>query len=210
MTTASRTPIMHFTHVANLSAIVERGGLLADTEVRKIGGPLKDCADAGIKGRRQQTSITVPPGGCVADYVPFYFAPRSPMLFRINKGGVSTYPDGQEPLVYLVSSVEGALSAGLTWVGSDGNCATSITRHYNSWPAMKSNVDWKLMGERIWKNTDEDGDRMRRRQAEFLVHKLFPLDCIEFLAVINDAMVDKVRSVVGQRFPVVRMNSWYY
>lgn len=93
------TAIMHFTHIANLSSIMKLGGLLADSEMCNLGGPVKDCADADIKSRRQDIPITVPPHGRVADYVPFYYAPRSPMLYRISRGGVATYPDGQDPLV---------------------------------------------------------------------------------------------------------------
>jgi len=48
--------------------------------------------------------VPLAPYGCVADYVPFYFAPRSPMLYKLHKGGVPNYTGGQDPLVYLVSS----------------------------------------------------------------------------------------------------------
>jgi hypothetical protein len=56
----------------------------------------------------------------VADYVPFYFAPRSPMLYKLHKGGVPNYTNGQDPLVYLVSSAEAVAAGGASFVFSGG------------------------------------------------------------------------------------------
>jgi hypothetical protein len=56
----------------------------------------------------------------VADYVPFYFAPRSPMLYKLHKGGVPNYTNGQDPLVYLVSSAEAVAASGASFVFSGG------------------------------------------------------------------------------------------
>ncbi|MEU5780384.1 DarT ssDNA thymidine ADP-ribosyltransferase family protein [Micromonospora lupini] len=39
-------------------------------------------------------------------------------------------------------------------------------------------VDWPLLGARIWKDVPDDMDRMRRRAAEFLVHRKFPVDLL--------------------------------
>lgn len=75
--------LVHFTHVRNLRGIAERG-LLADA----CGAdPQVDCAEGGIKEARRRRIVPIGPGGVVADYVPFYYAPRSPMLRRIHGGG---------------------------------------------------------------------------------------------------------------------------
>ena len=63
-----------------------------------------EAADLDIKAARKSVQVPLAPYGCVADYVPFYFAPRSPMLYKLHKGGVPNYTGGQDPLVYLVSS----------------------------------------------------------------------------------------------------------
>lgn len=67
--------------------------------------------------------VRVRPGGVVADYVPFYFAPRSPMLYAIHMGNVAEYNDGIDPLVYIVTSVERLLALGLAVVTTDRNAA---------------------------------------------------------------------------------------
>jgi ssDNA thymidine ADP-ribosyltransferase, DarT len=43
--------------------------------------------------------VPLAPYGCVADYVPCYFAPRSPMLYKLHKGGVPNYSGGHVPVV---------------------------------------------------------------------------------------------------------------
>ncbi len=105
--------------------------------------------------------VHVSPHGYVGDYVPFYFAPRSPMMYKIWRGSVPTYTQGQETLIYFWTSLSKVDQANLPWVGSDGNCAASLTAHTNDWIELEQLVDWGLMRERYWFNTQEDGDRMR-------------------------------------------------
>lgn len=77
--------ILHFTHVSNLMAIMTRGFLLADSGV---GAQLRcEVGDRGIKAARRELDVTRGPGGHPCDYVPFYFAPRSPMLYKIAGNG---------------------------------------------------------------------------------------------------------------------------
>ncbi|MET9631320.1 DUF4433 domain-containing protein [Lentzea sp. NPDC006480] len=206
----AETLIMHFTPIANLPGIVEQGGMWCDAAMSQIGGPSVDCAAADIKARRREIPITASPYGSVGDYVPFYFAPRSPMLFRIHKGGVSTYGGGQDTLIYLVSSVERVTAAGLNWVGSDGNCAAYITQHYNDWNELHNEVDWPLMKERYWSDTEEDGDRVRRRQAEFLVHRFLPLHCIGAIITKSEEVAKQARAIVGNNIPVHVRPNWYF
>lgn len=70
------------THGRNLDAIVAVGELRAHA----TAGTVADIADAGIKTRRTTIEIGCGPGGFVGDYVPFYFAPRSPMPRRGRSG----------------------------------------------------------------------------------------------------------------------------
>lgn len=106
--------------------------------------------------------------------------------------------------------MERVIQASLSWVGSDGNCAASMTRHFNSWSELKNQVDWPLMSERIWKNTDEDGDRMRRRQAEFLVHKFFPLSCTTAITAMSRDSAALAAELVGEEIEVRIDRTWYY
>ena len=58
-----------------------------------------DIAYQGIQDRRATTRVPCGAEGVLHDYVPFYFAPRSPMLYTIHKGNVESYREGQAPVI---------------------------------------------------------------------------------------------------------------
>ncbi|MGD9125394.1 MAG: DUF4433 domain-containing protein, partial [Desulfarculaceae bacterium] len=95
--------VYHITHIRNLSGIIQKGGLLSDSILNTKNLKFTGIAYDHIKRRRLECLVTVPPGGTVGDYVPFYFAPRSPMLYTIHRGNVENYHDGQEKIIYLVA-----------------------------------------------------------------------------------------------------------
>jgi hypothetical protein len=64
------------------------------------------------------------------------------MLYKIAKGSVPTFTGPQDELVYFVSTLRRIQSAGLRWVGSDGNCAAAVTTHCNDWATLERIVDW--------------------------------------------------------------------
>jgi hypothetical protein len=205
--------ILHFTHVSNLPGILASGGLIADSQVERGSGLLVEAADLDIKSSRRTAPVGLPPYGCVADYVPFYFAPRSPMLFKLARGGVPTYTGGQDPLIYLVSAVETVVGAGLQWLFSDGNCAAAVSQVFNDLSVLDTVVDWQVMDMTIWKNTAHDPDRMRRRMAEFLVHGRVPMTCMIGIAVRSESVKGQVRDVLAAHspeLPVLVRPNWYF
>jgi len=78
------------------------------------------------------------------------------MLFRIARGGVAHYQDGQTPLVYLVTTIEDVQRAGLQWVFSNGNCGAT-TECFNDLRLLDSVVDWDLQEAVMWNDTADDG-----------------------------------------------------
>ena len=112
-------PIYHITPIWKLPSIVTSGGLNCDAEAPqdKKGGIAHDH----IKERRARREVKAGPGGMLADYVPFYFAPRSPMLYVNHKKRIPTNPEGQEPILYLVSSTELVVENDLPFVFTNGH-----------------------------------------------------------------------------------------
>lgn len=204
---------MHFTHVRNLPGILAAGYLHADSLVDRSSALRVEAADLAVKAIRQRNRVTVRPYGCVADYAPFYFAPRSPMLYKLAKGSVPTYAEGEEPLVYLVSTVEAIAATGAACLFSDGNCASTVTQFFDDLALLDSAVDWAVMRATMWNNTADDPDRMRRRMAEFLVHKQVPIMCLAEIAVRSKIIEQRVESILtthNVNLPVRVRPGWYY
>jgi hypothetical protein len=209
--TPDRGLLFHFTAVENLSEIVARQALLSDTRTLAEGCLQVEAGDPSIKSRRRSLQVPVGPGGHPSDYVPFYYAPRSPMLYKISCGGVPTYSGGQAPLVYLVCRTTEIVASGRPYVFSDGNCASSITEYYEDLADLDK-LDWDVFNATMWSNTADDPDRMRRRMAEFLVHDHVPLAAVIGVATLDAATRDLVTDILGPSFsaPITVRRGWYY
>ncbi|MEB9136691.1 DarT ssDNA thymidine ADP-ribosyltransferase family protein [Bacillus cereus] len=97
----SNTFIYHMTHYRNLSKILSSNGLVCVSNIMNNGQTYRNIANNDIQSRRASYSVPVEPFGTLHKYVPFYFVPKSPMLYSIYKGNVIQYNEGQEPLIIL-------------------------------------------------------------------------------------------------------------
>ncbi len=199
--------IVHKANIPHLLryGIVYREHFLADPDYIHIGD-LKL-----IENRHNHPVRVVPPGGSLGEYVPFYFGPLSPMLLRIRNGtGVVQRP--QEDIVYICCNLTTVLENCAIWCFTDGHAKKSISTFYNKLEDLDK-VDWDMVKQKWWHNTEEDTDRERRKQAEFLVYDRVPVNCISGLIVYNEATAEDLRRVVEEAnlaIPVVVRPSFYY
>jgi hypothetical protein len=136
------------------------------------------------------------------------------MLFAISRGNVPEYQESQESVAHLVSSVEGvaAFKPPLQWLFTDGHAVIDLSNYYDDLADLDK-IDWDIMGHRYWADTIEDGDRERRRQAEFLVYQFFPWRLISKVGVMNQRMSQRVNEVLAaseHKPAVVVERGWYY
>ena len=131
------TPIYHITHVQNLSSILERGGLLSDAKTEQSGIESVGIAHQHIKQRRARRSVPVCRRGTLADYVPFYFAPRSPMLYAIHRGAVEGYDDGQRSILHLTSTAELVVQSGLPFAFTEGHAEIAFSEFFDDLESLK-------------------------------------------------------------------------
>lgn len=205
------TSIAHFTHLDNLAQIAA-AGLKCDSDMvhRQLA---REAGEPSIKELRRQLPVTAEPGGVVADYVPFYFAPRSPMLYRFANGGVPTFTGDTRDLVYLMTTVEVLLGRGYSLVYTDRNAALSYAEHSNDLARLDELVDWPLMGQKMWDNTPEDGQRKERRMAECLVHREVAWHDIQTIHVFDARRRDLAVSILeaaGARIPSISVSAGLY
>lgn len=206
------TDIFHITHIRNLPNIINDGGLWCDRVVSQRNLAHVSIAHQHIKDRRAQKQVPLPPNGMVADYVPFYFAPRSPMLYSITHGFVEGYQGGQAGILHLAASAEAVLQNGLAFVFTDGHAEMDISHFYRDLHNLNK-IDWNIMQSRYWNDTNEDGDRKRRRQAEFLVYEFFPISLFERIGVATQTMAKKTAALLAEleEKPLIEVQpTWYY
>jgi ssDNA thymidine ADP-ribosyltransferase, DarT len=188
------TPIYHITHIRNLESILRSRGLIATSRLQQQQIDYQDIAHRSIQDRRAIIQVPCAAGGFLHDYIPCYFAPRSPMLYTINKGNVEGYTEGQKPVIYLVSEAE-IIAAHLLFAFTDGHAVIGYTDFYDDLQALDV-IDWEIMQEKYWNNTLDDSDRKRRRQAEFLIHEFCPWTLITEIGVINNTMGFQVQEIL--------------
>lgn len=208
------SPILRFTHVDNLDTIIRRNGIHAPNHVPDDGLTYRFCHSAEVHGARADVSIPVGPGGTIHDYVPFYFGYLSPMMLNLKTGRVDGYNEGQEPLIYLVSSAQAVEDAGIKFVYSDGHGLATFTDWFDDLDKLDA-VDWTVVNLRYWTDNINDMDRQRKKQAEFLVHQCCPWSLIQEIVVIDSTMQRRVEAIqaafpADQRRVVRADRSWYY
>ncbi len=224
MPAPSPTRLFHITAIANLPAIFGSGGLLSKNAGATAGVNYQNIAHAGAQGARSVRAVPNPPGGVVHDYVPFYFAPRSPMLLAINSGRVAGCPWRQDDVVHFETTVESVVGLGRPFVFYDRNATLAFSQAYTDLVHLDTAVAWDLLTEapqldgfcRYWQNKPADAryaDRMERRQAEFLVKDHAPLAVMTRIGVIdaaNQAAVQTLLAQSGVQLTVDVVPDWYF
>jgi hypothetical protein len=215
--------IFHITAIPNLVSITKFKALHANTllDKRKIG--YENIAYQGAQGKRATKMVAKPPGGVIHDYVPFYFAPRSPMLYTINNGNVPDCPHRQPDIVHLMTTVEIVIANKLPYVFYDYNATLGIATCYNDVDDLDK-IEWDLFHEapridgycKYWHSVVNNPRyilRQETRQAEFLVHKSFPLKLMIGVGAYNEAKAAEVREIfdnAGIEVPVEAKPEWYF
>lgn len=205
----NKTLIYHITDASNLPHILAAGGLHSEANLHMAGVQPTVIGHSNIKQRRLQ-EITVPCCGnrFVGEFVPFYFCPRSPMLYTINRGNTGRAPGCQSQIVHLVSSMKTAIELGRDWAFSNGNAGAYLTDFFAD-EAELSQLDWGIIGSTEWAGEFRRG----KKAAEFLVADFFPWSAVRAIGCYNAATMRTVEMMLqGQANPpklAVRPD-WYY
>jgi len=96
--------IFHIVHVDRLASIVSQGCLFSDAAVQGTPLPGTTIGMSTIKARRLAKTLNSYPYLHVGECVPFYFCPRSVMLYMLHMKNHPeiTYRGGQTPILHRV------------------------------------------------------------------------------------------------------------
>ena len=198
-------PVYHITPLENLPGILAAGGLKSDAAMIATGHTV--IGYTHIKERRLK-EIQVPCCGnrYVGEFVPFYFCPRSPMLFTINKGNTGLPAGCQSRIIHLETTVGVVVDSGRAWAVADGNAGA---RHasFSAEEASIKALDWNAIRATDWRG------KQHQKQAELLVADSFEWKDFVRIGCYDPEVAAEVRTLIqGQSHqPVVESKpAWYY
>ncbi len=212
MAVPAQPKIFHICHVDRLAPIVAAGGLLSDAAVVQAAAPGTVIGMNHIKQRRlQELRLNSHPGLYVGQCVPFYFCPRSVMLFLIHRQNADlAYKGGQGPIIHL----EADLHATVAWANAQPRrwaftLSNAGSRYFEDRADLASlgDVDWDAVAARNWSACRE------AKQAEFLLEHSFPWHLVERIGVLSQPIATQVAQTLpvgGHRPPVQILPAWYY
>jgi hypothetical protein len=219
------TPVrlFHITAIANLTVICQAGALFSKNRSAAVGVAYQNIAHGGAQGVRAAKPMPNPPGGAVHDYVPFYFAPRSPMLSAIDNGRVTGCEWRQQDIVHLETTVERITAHGEPFVFYDRNATLAYSKPYTDLARLDA-VAWDLLTEsprldgyckyfHDQHHVERYADRREKRMAEFLVHDRVPLAQFIRIGVCTPAKAAEVQVILdaaGVPLQAVVKTDWYF
>ena len=216
--------LFHITAIDNLDAICQAGALICKNGCASQSINYQNIAHSGAQGSRAAIGVPNPPGGTVHDYVPFYFAPRSPMLSAIDNGRVADCNYKQDDILHFETTIPNVFAQNQEIVFFDLNATLQWSNPYTDVQEIPNKVAWDLITD----NPRLDGyckyffnrpttakhvDRMEKRMAEFLVKQSVPLDVMTRIGVANEDKAALVRRLLQQNsvsLQVDVMHDWYF
>ncbi len=204
--------IYHIVHIDRLASIVADDCLWCDAKMATKGPGGTTIGMSGIKHRRRTNPLHSHSGLRVGDCVPFYFCPRSVMLYVIYKANHPEldYRGGQGPIVHLEAdlrrTVAWANRKKRRWAFTTSDAGSLFFDDFSDFTDLDK-VNWNAVQTDDWQGC-KDG-----KQAEFLVEASFPWEMVSRIAVNSKGMYAKVQhGLHGARHrPSVEVRpDWYY
>lgn len=208
--TPEKARIFRATHIDNMPWILDHGlycqsAAVTNPEFRPIGHP-------DIILKRTRRIVPIEPHGVLSDYVPFYFTPRSPMLYNIltGFGGLQQIP--AEEIVILVTSLHAFAQHDVRFVFTDRHAYLQAARFFNALEDLEQ-LDWRILRASDFCRAPNDPGKMERYQAEALVYHHLPVTLLQGIACFDAEGVSTLQAEVGRRglsVPVRACPRWYF
>ena len=177
------------THIDNIPHILKYGIVRADSPYRNQG--YVSIGNPDLIQFRKSLNYK---GVNLSGYIPFYFGPRSPMLYVIQKGNELVKKRHPSEIVYLVISLNDIITNNLECVFTDGHAVDEISVKYGKedLPNINKIIKREDVFAQFWNPTPQDPDRKRRKEAELLIRDDIPSQYINNYVVFNNKAKQKL------------------
>ena len=206
--TPERALVFRLTHIDNMPWILANGLHCSTSETHDPD--FVSIGNTDLIQRRRRTAVLVGPRQTLADYVPFYFTSRSPMLLNIRTGRGVTRRKPEE-LVILVVSLRSLVAHGVPFVISDRHAALQYAKFWTTLAGLDS-LAWGCWQQRDFKRDQNDPSKFERYNAEALIHRHLPIERIEGIVCSGEQPRTRVVAMqnCGGEIEVVCRRHWFF
>jgi hypothetical protein len=218
MPAPAQPKIYHIVHVDRLASIVADGCLWSDAMMVERQGVGTTIGMSNIKARRlNELNLSCHLFLRVGQCTPFYFCPRSVMLFLIYRRSEElAYKGGQEPIVHL----EADLHATIDWAQQNNQRWAFTLSNAGAYYfedradiAKLGEINWDAVQTHKWSGNGVSRSVKEGKQAEFLIERAFPWHLVERIGVHSQAFVSPVSNAMqgaAHRPRIEIRREWYY
>lgn len=194
-------------HIENVSHILANGLTLATS--KKANENYVSIGDNSLIDRR--SSVTIPNGKNLNEFLPFYFWFRMPMLYVVQKGYNGVSVQNPENIVYCVTNIEKIIYSRLPFIFTNGHAVSKLSKFFGKEEIhlLEEILDFEAIKKDFWKD-ENDLDLKRRKEAEFLVEGDIPLEVISGWVVYNEAAQKRLLELgIPNDMVVIRENFYF-
>jgi hypothetical protein len=209
--TPQRGLLFRITHADNLPWLLANGLHAANSG--KIDPNFIAIGNPDLISNLARRLVPISPGGTLADYVPFYFIPKTPMLLNIKSGYGGITQRSNDEIVILLSSWQAMAKAGVRLVFTDRHAYTATAKWSANPDDLAEMIDWDILCRHDFARSDNYPDKMERYQAEALAYRHVPpaallgIGCVG--ATGNARIEAQIRSAGLSLQAFIRPN-WYF
>ena len=202
--------IFRITHRDNIPWVLDHG--LHCRSSKKVDPNFVQIGNPDLIDKRQDHPVACPIGGTLSDYVPFYFTPKSPMLYNIKTGYNGIRQRSNDEIVMFVSSIHVLHKKEIRYTFTDRHAYLAMASFYTD-PADLKSIDWKILRNHDFKRSADDLDKVERYQAEALAYRHLPVDALLGIACHSNSEKDRLEGQLADRdlvMKVVVKPNWYF
>ena len=198
--------VFRLTHIDNIKYIMSKGLVRASSPLRDEN--YVSIGDVQVIQVRKDRKFQ---GYQLSDFMPFYFGPRSPMLYVIQHGYNGVRKVKPEDIVYCVVRIEDIIKNDIDCIFTDRHALSSLTNYYYKSSLAKLNniVNYDDVYSTFW-NIEDDPDLKRRKEAELLINEDLPAQYIRGIVVYNDKAKEYLINLGVAAELIVVMPGYYF
>ncbi|MDI9319570.1 MAG: DUF4433 domain-containing protein [Phycisphaerales bacterium] len=162
----NKTYLFRMTHIENIPHILQYG--ITHSTSANANPNFMPIGDGSLIATRNDFLLNN--GRRLGEYIPFYFSVRTPMLYVVQNGFNMVAPTPAENIVYCITSVQKIIDLQLEFVFTDGHAVDGFSSQFTiaDIQHIDTILDKNAINAKYWRD-ENDLDRKRRKEAEFLV-----------------------------------------